>query len=154
MGDAATGLDLGALDAANVALIVVLPVPLWALQRYVREQLGAHAAFAARLFADEGAAAYKAFACPVKFATKKLRPDSIHAHTSVGAATWRGLLEGLRGGMQGDPRQLGLAAVVEGGARVVWAHRDAYNADQVPIPVLVAAAGLPAGVYMHRGPRG
>jgi len=131
----------------------VLPVPLWALQRYVRERLGALSpALAARVFCDERAAAFAALACPVKFATAKLRPDSIHAHTGVAAAALRGLAEGLRGGMQGDPRQLGLAAVVEGGARVVWAHRDAYNADQVPIPVLVAAAGLPAGAYVHRGP--
>jgi hypothetical protein len=149
MGDAAMGLDLNALDAAGVALIVVLPVPLWALQRYVREQMGAHAAFAARIFADESAAAYKALSCPVKFATAKLRPDSIHAHTSVATAAWRGLVEGLRGGMQGDPRQLGLAAIVDGGTRVVWAHRDAFNADQVPLPVLVAAAGLPPAAYVH-----
>jgi hypothetical protein len=149
MEDAAGGLDLGALAAAGVALVVVLPVPLWALQRYAADRLGAHAAFAARVFADEGGAAFRALGCPVKFASRKLRPDTIHAHTAVGTAAWRGLLEGLRGGMQGDPRQLGLAAVVDGGTRVVWAHRDAFNADQVPIPVLLAAAGVPASAYVH-----
>lgn len=150
MEDAARGLDLIALEAAGVALIVVLPVPLWALQRYVRERLGGYAAFAARLYADEGAAAFRELSCPVKFASRKLRPDSIHAHTTVATAAWRGLVEGLRGGMQGDPRQLGLAAVIDGGLRVAWAHRDAFNADQVPIPVLVAAAGVPADAYVHR----
>ncbi len=150
MEDAAAGLDLVALESGGVSLVIVLPVPLWALQRYVRERLGGAPALAARIFADERAAAFAALSCPVKFATKKLRPDSIHAHTGVASAAWRGLIEGLRGGMQGDPRQLGLAAIVEGGTRVVWAHRDAYNADQVPLPVLVAAAGLPPSAYVHR----
>ena len=127
----------------------MLPVPLWALQRYVHEKLGAHAPLAARIFADEGAVSFRELSCPVKFASKKLRPDSIHAHTTVATAAWRGLIEGLRGGMQGDPRQLGLAAVIDGGSRVVWAHRDAFNADQVPIPVLLAAAGVPANAYVH-----
>lgn len=31
----------------------------------------------------------------------------------------------------------------------VWAHKDRHNADQVPIPVLLAAAGLPSHVYKH-----
>jgi len=152
MEDAARGLDLGALAAGGVSLVVVLPVPLWALQRFVKERLGASPALAARIFADERAEAFALLSCPVKFATAKLRPDSIHAHTSVATAAWRGLLEGLRGGVQGDPRQLGLAAVIEGGTRVVWAHRDAFNADQVPIPVLIAAAGLPPSAYVHRPP--
>lgn len=132
-----------------MSLVVVLPVPLWALQRFVREQLASAPALAACIFADESAASFSAFACPVKFASRKTRSDTIHAHTSVAAATLKGFAEGLRGGMQGDPRQLGLAAIVDSGEVIVWAHRDAFNADQVPIPVLVAAAGLPQTAYIH-----
>jgi hypothetical protein len=156
MEDAARGLDLGALREGGVAFVVVLPVPLWALQRYARERLAASPALAACVFADERALAFKALACPVKFASKKLRPDSIHAHTTVARAAWKGFLEGLRGGTQGDPRQLGLSVVLQaapGGSRVLWAHRDAFNADQVPLPVLVAAAGLPPAAYAHAGGR-
>ncbi len=137
------------LRDGGVSLVILLPVPLWALQRFVREKLAASPALAACIFADEAAAAFSSFACPVKFASRKTRPDSIHAHTSVAAATLRGFAEGLRGGMQGDPRQLGLAAVVDGGEVIVWGHRDAFNADQVPIPVLIAAAGLPQAAYTH-----
>jgi len=151
MLDAARGLDLAALRAGGVALVVVLPVPLWALQRFAREQLRGAPELAACLFADEAAAAFSALGCPVVFATKKLRPDTIHNHHSVFSATLRGVAEGLRGGTQGDPRQLGLAAVLDDG-RVVFAHRDAFNADQVPIPVLVAAAGLPPAAYVHHAP--
>ena len=31
----------------------------------------------------------------------------------------------------------------------LWAHIDRHNADQVPIPVLCRAAGLPDDVYRH-----
>jgi hypothetical protein len=31
--------------------------------------------------------------------------------------------------------------------RTVWAHLDRHNADQVPIPAILSAAGLPADLY-------
>lgn len=150
MKDASRGLDLAALRARGTQLLVVLPVPLWALQRYAREKLAAHPDFAAALFCDPAAALFAALACTVKFSTAKLRPDSIHAHTSVLTATLKGIAEGLRGGPQGSPSQMGGAFVLEdGGRRAAWAHKDSFNADQVPIPVLLAAAGAPAALYAH-----
>jgi hypothetical protein len=146
--DAARGLDLPALSAAGFDLVVLLPVPVWALARFVREALPHSPDLAARLFADEGAAAYAALGCTFRFSTAKLKPDTIHAHTPVWKAALWGIGEGLRGGPQGDVRWMGGAWVLESGA-AVWAHKDEFNADQVPIPTLLAAAGAPASAYAH-----
>ncbi len=155
LADAARGLDLAALRAGGTQLLIVLPVQLWALQRYAREQLSGHPALSAGLFCDPSGALFASQQCNVAFATAKLRPDSIHAHTGVLSATLKGIAEGLRGGPQGDPRQQGCALVLrEGGQLSVWAHKDSYNADQVPIPVLLAAAGAPAELYQHGGRKG
>ena len=129
---------------------MVLPVPLWSLQRLAQQvvpQLAAH------LACDPSAAVFSALGCNFVFTTKKLRPDTIHAHTGVARATLSGLWGGLTSGMQGDPRQMGCAFVLDGEQRPLWQHKDAFNADQVPIPVLLAAAGLaPGEVYAHGGP--
>jgi hypothetical protein len=133
-----------------VAFLVVLPVPLWSLQRLAERvvpQLAAH------LACDPTGAVFAALGCNFVFTTRKLRPDTIHAHTGVARAALGGLWEGLTGGMQGDPRQMGCAFVLDAEGSALWAHKDAFNADQVPIPVLLAAAGLePAALYTHGGP--
>lgn len=133
-----------------MAFLVVLPVPLWSLQRLAQRvvpQLAAH------LACDPTGAVFAALGCNFVFTTRKLRPDTIHAHTSVARAALTGLWEGITGGMQGDPRQMGCAFVLDAGGRALWAHKDAFNADQVPIPVLLAAAGLaPETIYAHGGP--
>ncbi len=129
---------------------MLLPVPLWSLQRLAQQvvpQLAQH------LACDPSGAVFAALGCNFVFTTRKLRPDTIHAHTGAGRAALAGLWEGLTGGMQGDPRQMGCAFVLDGEGRALWAHKDAFNADQVPIPVLMAAAGLaPEEVYAHGGP--
>jgi hypothetical protein len=147
MKDAAAGLDFARLASNNVALIILLPVPLWSLQKFAASV----PALAPHLACDPAGAVFKALNCNFSFATKKLRPDSIHAHTSVLGATWSGLVEGMATGMQGDPRQMGGALIVKEG-KVIWQHKDQYNADQVPIPVLLAAcqAGV-EGAYKHPG---
>lgn len=161
------GLDLPALAAAHhTRVAVVLPVPLWAAQRFVREELGGRA-LAGALYCDPGGAAFKALGSfSLKFDTRSTF-TSPHAQTTVAQATWRGLVLGLRSGTQGDPRQQGGAfvlrastpAAAEAGApggglaeECVWAHIDRHNADQVPIPVLLRAAGLPDAVYTHPRP--
>ncbi len=134
---------------------------------------------AAALYCDPPPAAlFKALAFPLKF-DSRARFTSIHAQTSVAAATWKGFLTGVQTGMQGDPRQQGGAVVLtargaraggeeeeEGGGiasdapastaalppllpAVTWVHRDRHNADQALIPVLLAAAGAPEGAYVH-----
>ena len=148
--DAARGLDFVALTAARVSLVVVLPVPLWALQRFVEKSLKNSPELAASIFADERAAAAAALDCTKKFTTAKLKPDTIHAHTSVTRAALWGIGEGIAGGgAQGDPRQMGGAWVLNEKGEAVWAHKDQFNADQVPLPALMAAAGLPEHVYKH-----
>ena len=145
MNDLSKGLDFSALAAQGVKLLILLPVPLWSLQKFLKTAPN----LAPYLACDPKRAVFTALACNFSFATRKLRPDSIHAHTGVLKATWTGLLEGVTGGgTQGDPRQMGGAIVLEGG-KVIWQHRDEYNADQVPIPVLLAAAGLDTGLYTH-----
>ena len=149
-------------------MAIVLPVPLWAAQRFVREELDGRA-LAASLYCDPGGAAFKALGSfTLRFDTRSTF-TSPHAQTTVAQATWKGLVLGLRSGTQGDPRQQGGAFVLRGAAgaagagagagaagagaadgfECVWAHIDRHNADQVPIPVLVRAAGLPDSVYTH-----
>ena len=147
--DAARGLDLEALARARVRLVVVLAVPLWALQRFAREALPGSPALAACLFADERAAAFRALGTTFRFSTAKLKPDTIHAHTAVWRAALWGCCAGLRRGTQGDPRHMGGAWVLDDAGRAEWAHKDEFNADQVPLPVLVRAAGLDAAAYSH-----
>lgn len=111
---------------------------------------------AARIFADPAAAIATVAKCNKRFDTRSTF-TSPHAQTSVLGATLAGLALGLQTGPQGDPRQQGGAWVLnleDGGRRwsTRWAHRDRHNADQVPIPVLFAAAGLPPESYVHPRP--
>ncbi len=151
---------------------IVLPVPLWALQRFLNEEMRGHA-LADALYCDPGGAAFRALgAFNLKFDTRATF-TSPHAQTTVAQATWKGLVLGLRFGTQGDPRQQGGVFVIgAGGGRggsggnggddigagealggktpvTLWAHIDRHNADQVPIAVLCRAAGLPDDVYTH-----
>ena len=132
---------------------IVLPVPLWAMQRYLAEEMKGHA-LADALFCDPGGAAFRALGSfNLKFDTRSTF-SSPHAQTTVAQATWKGLVLGLRSGTQGDPRQQGGAFVIRaggggGGCSTMWTHIDRHNADQVPIMVLCRAAGLPDDVYRH-----
>ena len=153
--DARDGLDLAALAVARTRVAVILPVPLWAAQRFLEQELDKRA-LAASLYCDPGGVAFNALSTfNLRFDTRSTF-TSPHAQTSVASATWKGLVLGLRSGTQGDPRQQGGAFVLRvakaGGFECAWAHIDRHNADQVPIPVLVRAAGLPDAVYTH--PRG
>ena len=160
---------------------MILPVPLWAAQRFVRDELAGRPALADALYCDPGGAVFRALGSfTLRFDTRSTF-TSPHAQTTVAQATWRGLVLGLRSGTQGDPRQQGGAfvlrrrrdggpevavagaavdgaavdgAAVAGDVECVWAHIDRHNADQVPIPVLVRAAGLPDAVYKHPRPGG
>ncbi len=149
----------------GVRFRVVLPVPLWSLQKFVATETKAgtmSAAHAARLYCDPKAAAFAALGFNFKF-DSRAKFTSIHAQTSVAGATWKGFVLGVTGGgTQGDPRQQGGAFVIgaragageggEAGPECVWAHYDRHNADQVPIPVLLAAAGLSPSLYVHKRP--
>jgi hypothetical protein len=135
--------------------VVVLPVPLWSLQRYLAQEKLLGTPAAAHIFCDPHAAAFKALGFTLKF-DSRAKFTSIHAKTSVASATWKGFVLGVTGGgMQGDPRQQGGAFVIDGAAAAgptcVWSHWDRHNADQVPIPVLLEAAGVPQSHYTHRG---
>jgi len=150
---------LQALAAERVRLAVILPVPLWAAQRFVRDELAGRP-LATSLYCDPGGVTFRGLGSfNHRFDTRSTF-TSPHAQTTVAQATWRGLVLGLRSGTQGDPRQQGGAFVLRGGAagsaaggvECVWAHLDRHNADQVPIPVLVRAAGLPDAVYAHPRP--
>ena len=140
------GLNFPGLQENGVKLVVLLPVPLWSLQKFVKAPEGE--LLKSFVFCDPRSAVFKSLACNFVFTTKKLRPDTIHAHTGVLKAAWTGVVEGVVGGMQGDPRQMGGAFVFREG-KAVWQHKDAFNADQVPIPVLFAAAGVDPGLYVH-----
>jgi hypothetical protein len=143
-------------------MAVVLPVPLWALQKFAADAALPPAA-ARRLYADTTGALFAAAGCTVKFDSRS-KFTSMHAQTTVAQATVRGFwLVVSGGGLQGDPRQQGGAWVLEatprgggggGGGEIttVWSHYDRHNADQVPIPVLLAAAGAPASLYVHPRP--
>ncbi len=125
----------------------MLPVPLWSLQRLLPQLAPG---LAGHLACDPTGALFAALGCTFKFSTAKLKPDTIHAHTGVARAALSGLWEGVvGGGPQGDPRQMGCAFVLDGAGQALWAHKDAFNADQVPIPVLLAAAGVGAAAYAH-----
>jgi len=150
MSDAAAGLNFHLLAERRVRFLILLPVPLWSLQKYSEK----NPVLAPYLACDPSRGVFSALSCNFFFSSKRLRPDSIHAHTSVLKATWQGLVEGVTGGMQGDPRQMGGALVLRDG-RVTWQHKDQYNADQVPIPVLLAAAGCSVEeCYKHPGSPG
>lgn len=137
----------------------MLPVPARALTRFVREE-GIASTVAARLFADPASALFAAAGFNLRF-DSRASFTSVHAKTSVLSATWRGLVLGLTTGMAGDPRQQGGAFILErqhgsGGGewRQAWAHMDRHNADQAPLPVLLAAAGLDEAAIrrMYSGP--
>jgi hypothetical protein len=160
ISDWVAGVDMAALDAARIRLAVVLPVTVPQLQRFVGRG-STPDRVAARLFCDPTSAAFAALGFNFKF-DSRAEFTSIHAQTSVLGAVWKGLVAGIAGGgMQGDPRQQGGAFVIRAaGSRgrgrgkqaapaCVWAHFDRHNADQVPIPVLLAAAGAPAAAYVH-----
>lgn len=147
---------------------VILPVPLWSLQRYIRSENIAPA-IAKFLYCDADAITFQLLRMNFSFDSRSSF-TSIHAKTSVLQATWRGLVEGLQTGPQGDIRQqggafvLGADEIINGEAggnaasteadegphiKCLWAHYDRYNADQVQIPVLLMAAGLPHALYRH-----
>lgn len=144
--------------------MVVLPVPLWSLKQYLSSEKLLGTPAASSLFCDPKGEAFKALGFTLKFDSRS-KFTSIHAKTSVAAATWNGFVLGVTGGgMQGDPRQQGGSFVIdsggEGGASAaaaaaaptcVWSHWDRHNADQVPIPVLLEAAGVPQSYYVHPG---
>jgi hypothetical protein len=157
------------LREAGFDFYVILPVPHWALAKYVRgEGASLPHEVKARLYCDPDAAAFDALGFNFKFDSRSTF-TSIHAKTTVFQATVRGFVLGVTGGgMQGDPRQQGGAFVLErranaaaaGGAGAgkgggegelacVWAHYDRHNADQVPIPVFLRAAGAPVDAYVH-----
>jgi hypothetical protein len=93
---------------------IVLPVPLWALQRFLGEEMKGHA-LADALYCDPGGAAFKALGSfNLKFDTRSTF-TSPHAQTTVAQATWKGLVLGLRSGTQGDPRQQGGVFVIRAG---------------------------------------
>lgn len=132
---------------------IVLPVPVWALQRYAATELPAAHPLLRALYCDPGGRAFAQLGVFNFRFDSRSTFDSPHAKTTVWQATWRGFLLGVQTGMQGDPRQQGGAFVIRGGA-CAWAHLDRHNADQVPIPVLVRAAGAPDAAYRHRALRG
>jgi hypothetical protein len=164
-------MNVEALTGAGVDVVFVLPVSGAHLARFVADT-AAPPSVAARLFANPGASIAAAAGCTFRFDSRATF-TSPHAQTSVLGATLRGLSLGLRTGPQGDPRQQGGAWVLElqqpppagdgggdsgdGGGGVarwttVWVHRDRHNADQVPLPLLVAVAGGPPGAYVHPRP--
>ena len=142
---------------------VVLPVPLWALQRYIRLEK-TPPKIINMLYCDREAVTFQKLRLNLEFNSRSTF-TSIHAKTSVLQATWKGLVEGLQTGPQGDIRQQGGAFVL--GPRCdteaeaaedtparssrqytcFWAHIDRHNADQVQIPALLMAAGLSHTLY-------
>lgn len=133
-------------------IVVILPVQPRHVARFVRDS-AIPPQVALRIFSDSSAALASASKCNKRFDTRSTF-TSPHAQTTVLGATLAGLGLGLMTGPQGDPRQQGGAWVLQlsdGGHTwtTLWAHRDRHNADQVPIPVLFAAAGLPPSAYVH-----
>jgi hypothetical protein len=156
LADLAKGLDLEQLErpagtgGGGVSFRVVLPVPLWSLQKFLRSEKLLGTPLASRIFCDPKAESFKAIGATFKF-DSRAKFSSIHAQTSVAGATWKGFVLGVTGGgTQGDPRQQGGAFVLGGDpVACLWAHYDRHNADQVPIPVLLEAAGAPQSLYVH-----
>ncbi len=144
------------LHSLGFDFYVILPVPLWSLQKYVRgEGSSLPKEVAARIYCDPKAESFAALGFNFKFDSRSTF-TSIHAKTTVFQATVRGFVLGVTGGgMQGDPRQQGGAFVIEAGGekgtelKCAWAHYDRHNADQVPIPVFLKAAGAPVDAYVH-----
>lgn len=130
-------------------LVVILPVPVWALTAYVKDD-NIPGQISSMLYCDPDRELFRTLNFNFCFDTRK-PVRSIHSKTSVWGATWGGLRIGLRTGMQGDPRQQGGAFVIKRSTESTWAclwtHFDRFNADQVQIPVLLLAAGLPPGIY-------
>lgn len=146
-------------------------MPLWALQRYVRTEK-VSAQVESILYCDAAAMTFNLLHMNFVFDSRSTF-SSIHAKTSVLQATWNGFLEGLQTGPQGDMRQQGGAFVLAPSSRediagsrdegaleqplssadiaftCIWAHYDRHNADQVQIPALLMAAGLPHTVYRN-----
>jgi hypothetical protein len=137
-------LDFETLERSH-KFYVILPVPLWSLQRIIDElKISAHAA--SLILCDPDSTSFKALNFNVKFDTRS-KFSSIHAKTSVFQATVRGFSIGIRTGMQGNPSQQGGAFVIDidseskVGYKCRWCHYDRHNSDQVEIPVLLKAAG-------------
>jgi hypothetical protein len=134
-------------------LVVILPVPIWSLEGYIRDE-DIPASISVMLYCDPEADLFRALNFNFRF-DSRAPTRSIHSKTSVFGATWGGLLLGLRTGMQGDPRQQGGSFVIRKSVAstwtCIWAHYDRFNADQVEIPVFLLAAGLPPDIYnSHR----
>lgn len=138
---------------------VILPVPLWALQRIIVEQsICPHAA--SLLFCDPKSECFQALGFNLKFDTRT-KFTSVHAKTSVLEATVKGFSIGIRTGMQGNPSQQGGAFVISPVESIsastsaitykcTWCHYDRHNSDQVEIPVLLRAANAPDLVLLYR----
>jgi hypothetical protein len=144
--------DFDTISSSGVDVVVILPVQARHLARFISDTK-APGQIIDRLFADPSAVIATAAQCNKRFDTRSTF-TSPHAQTSVLGATFAGLALGLRTGPQGDPRQQGGAWVLDlnadgSGWISRWSHRDRHNADQVPIPILFAAAGLPATAYVH-----
>lgn len=152
MGDLVAGADFSVLESERFDVAVILPVQPRHVARFVRDSsVPSHVAL--RIYSDASAALASASKCNKRFDTRSTF-TSPHAQTTVLGATLAGLGLGLMTGPQGDPRQQGGAWVLQLSDsghcwRTLWAHRDRHNADQVPIPVLFAAAGLPSTAYAH-----
>jgi hypothetical protein len=88
----------------------------------------------------------------------------MHDRRTVLGNTLYGFSVGITSGIIGDPRQNGGTFVfrrkeendkildkttAECKIECIFAHVDRVNADLVPIPVLLAAANLPADMYKH-----
>ena len=158
MSDARDGVDFSLLSSLSARLVVVLPVPLWSLKKFADDEIPLDHPLRDHLFCDPGGKTFKALgAFNLKFDTRTPKPGP-HQHTSVLSATWKGFTLGVTSGMQGDPRQQGGSYVLHRDSQTdpdtrnvstVWTHIDRFNADQVPLPILVKAAGLPDNVYKH-----
>ena len=152
-------LDFAVLNKTH-RFFVILPVPLWALQRIVAEEKIVPS-ISECIFCDPSSKSFEALKFNLKFDTRSVF-TSIHAKTSVMQATWKGFSIGIRTGIQGDPRQQGGAFVIapvlpdgvaghgvedgdclDSGYLCKWKHYDRHNSDQVEIPVLLRAADVP-----------
>lgn len=158
-------IDFAALNFEVLLLthrfVVILPVPLWALQRII-EEYNIPLIAAELIYCDPSSNSFQTLRFNLKFDTRS-EFKSVHAKTSVWQATWKGFSIGVRTGVQGDPRQQGGAFVIVPILRpdvnsnefskkseivpivsysCVWKHYDRHNSDQVEIPVLLRAAGI------------
>jgi hypothetical protein len=163
LADAREGLDLVSLKANKASLKVILPVKHKHLQRLLDEDFKGHP-LETILYADDDGSVFKELGLfTVKFDSRQLR-YTMHDRRTVLGNTLYGFSVGITSGIIGDPRQNGGTFVfrrkeendkildkttAECKIECIFAHVDRVNADLVPIPVLLAAANLPADMYKH-----